>query len=243
MTALIIRPDSNTPGKKDYTGAFLPESNAFKHVEERGHLNNVEVVTFDNTLDFDARRRTLLKKIEKLRGADVSGLDCLAIFCHGWSTGIQAGITTKKIPAFLAALSCVYKIDDGLRVLLYCCSTGADDDDSADEAPGLGDGLSGQNLGDGSFADAFRDELCKLGAIDCRVVAHTTAGHTTQNPNVIIFEGNASPIGGVGGYMPVTKGHGKLWKTWVNELKTDYRFEYPFDSLGDIHDHLQARVK
>jgi hypothetical protein len=233
MSTLIIRGESNTPGMKDYTGAFLPESTAFQqlHKEMQYYLE-----TFDNRLPFAQRSKQFLKRLATLAAANVT-FDTVAIFCHGWGDGIQAGFTRRNVKTLVAAL-----IDAGLdttqkddaTIILYCCSTGDDPDhDDTKSAPGV-------DVGEGSFADAFRDELCKAGHTECRVVAHTTAGHTTKNPYAIVFEGLGSPIGGVGGTMPVTLGQKQLWSTWVKLLKTSFRFEYPFMTVGMIHERILA---
>lgn len=232
MSTLIIRGESNTPGMKDYTGAFLPESEAFKK------LNKVSsVVTFDNTLPFGKRSGQVLKRLSTLFSTE-QNFDDVAIFCHGWGDGIQAGFTRRNVKTLVAALnpnlSRRTAVDENATVILYCCSTGDDPDhDDTKSAPGV-------DVGEGSFADAFRDELCKAGHTECRVVAHTTAGHTTRNPYAIFFEGLGSSIGGVGGVIPVTPKQKQLWSTWVKLLKTNFRFEYPFMTVGEIHDRILA---
>jgi len=84
---------------------------------------------------------------------------------------------------------------------LYCCLTG----------------FSLNIAGDGGFADKLRDAFCEAGMTWVKVYAHTTAGHTTRNPYVRIFEGQGSPIGGIGGQLLVQPG-AKLWKTWRSAL-------------------------
>ncbi len=240
MTTLIITPSSNTPGKKDYTGAFLPESVAYQKFIERNR-GYPSTVRFDNTLPFEKRSKKLLTDIEE--SGEITNIRQVAIFCHGWSDGIQAGFTRKTVKKLITSLNLDPdrgRLNTDVRFALYCCSTGADPQDDDDEAPGrsiFDEHDNGIGVGEGSFADALRDELCKVGCLDCKVSAHTTAGHTTMNPHVIFFEGLGSTIGGVGGLMPVPPGH-KLWKRWVKELKTDFRFEYPEMTVGNIHEIL-----
>jgi hypothetical protein len=229
MTTLIITPSSNTSGKKDFTGAFQPESLAFKKMLATTGKFGVSIVQFDNTLPFEKRSKALYQQLVEEHSDD------LVFFCHGWSDGIQAGFRRKDIKKLVTA----WGPNDNERAILYCCSTGSDPQDDSEAAPGQTreDADFESGVGEGSFADTLRDELCKAGAVDCRVVAHTTAGHTTQNPHVVFFEGLGSHIGGIGGMMPVPPKH-KLWKTWVKALKGDLRFRYPYMSIAEIHDEL-----
>jgi len=229
MSTLIIRGESNTPGMKDYTGAFLPESEAYRKAIGFESV----VVTFDNRLPFTQRSKQLLKRLEAVQVID--HIVRVAFFCHGWGDGIQAGFTRRNVKRLVEALRSVgFHGVGGADIVLYCCSTGDDPDhDDHNSAPGV-------DVGDGSFADTLRDELCKQGFRENRVVAHTTAGHVTQNPYAIFFEGHGSPIGGVGGTMPVTLDNKQLWSTWVKLLKTPFRFEYPAMSIGQIHEHILA---
>lgn len=229
---LIITGESDTPGKKDYTKAFKPSAEAFYKLAlsaDRAHI-----VTFDNRLGFAKRWPQLANR---LTAVEPSGMvSSVAIFCHGWSDGIQAGLTRRNVKDFVKLLQAHFNLAPNLHVLLYCCSTGNDPEDDLSEAPGTVYESLSQNLGEGSFADTLRDELCKQGvAPDCRVVAHRTAGHTTENPHVIMFDGMGSAVGGVGGYMPVTPRNKKLWRTWVKFLKTSFHFEFPYMSIDEIH--------
>lgn len=237
MSTLIITPESNTKGKKDYTGAFLPESKAFGRTDRI----RASTVTFDNTLPFEKRRKQLFERVAAAWEEHGGVFSRIAIFSHGWSTGIQPGVDTRSIKKFVELLEPM--LDTDASILLYCCSTGSDPQDDSQEAPGAPTSAEQeQNLGDGSFADTLRDELCKAGIVDCVVMAHRTAGHTTMNPHVIFFSGDGSNIGGFGGVMPVTKRHGKLWKTWIKELKTDFRFKMPFMRVSEIHEHLERKT-
>jgi hypothetical protein len=181
------------------------------------------------------RRKQVLAAIESAR-VD-GGIDSLALFCHGWSSGIQAGFAVKDIPELVNALGGIGGVE--LRVALYCCSTGEDPRDNFCDASGT-DTRRDSNPGDGSFADHLRDELCRTGHADCSVFAHRTAGHTTRNPNVIIFEGSGSSVGGFGGVMPITPKNKAVWKAWVNHLKTPYRFEVSHLTVAEIREQFES---
>jgi hypothetical protein len=235
---LIITPDRNTK-KSDYTGAFRPEALTYKKkIGVFGVLCPVEIVTFDASASMSKRKNTVLNAIAAVGNEGKDLIDCLAIFSHGWSKGIQAGFTNKDVGELAKLLAdCGHSND--CKVALYCCSTGADPQDDSMEAPGVGSSEDG-NLGDGSFADRLRDALCSEGHIYCSVYAHRTAGHTTQNPNVIIFEGKGLKSGGYGGVMPITKKNKQAWAAWVKKLKTPYRFTVPLMSVLDIRDQFDS---
>jgi hypothetical protein len=157
---------------------------------------------------------------EVIAGLAKPPLDCLAWFGHGLPRSLpQPWIGLKDVDHF-ASVFASSKVPRQ-TVVLYACSTGAG---------GVG--------GDGGFADALRDALCRAGSVNCRVVAHVTAGHATRNPNVRFFDGMGSATGGAGGYYPVAPGSA-LWKKWVRALReTDMRFRFPFLSVAEIHAEL-----
>ena len=164
----------------------------------------------------------------------VTDVKQLAVFCHGWSSGIQLchGSRVEQLAKLLRAAMPGTNPD----VTLYCCTTGSDllastSEVSGSEAPG----------GDGGFADRLRDELCEAGAVHCQVDAHTVLGHTTRNPYLRRFEGAGVPTGGVGGHWLVTP-RSKLWPRWVEAMKGDLRWRFPTMTVGQIHGELAQAV-
>lgn len=223
--ALIFVPEHNSHGKKDVTGAFRPEAEAFKALCGEGS----EIVTFDNNKPFASRRKDVLGAMS-LR----TDFDTVAFFCHGWENGIQAGFTKGAAKALAKAILDTCGSNDGVIVPLYCCSTGEDPED---------DPITAAGTGEGSFADALRDALCVEGAPNCRVVGHTTVAHTTSNPMVLFFDGMGSTVGGVGGYAPASP-KSKVWGPWKKSLRdrpnNTLRFRMPFMSVAEIHEELTA---
>ncbi len=219
---VILVPTTNSHGKKDVTGAFLPEATSFAQSRLRAG-DYVDTFAIDNTKGLPQRRAQAMERLKYLSAA--GEFDCVAMFCHGWRDGVQHGFTRKTIQD-LAGLP----LSSDVVFALYCCSTGEDQAKRDVEAPGVGDG---------SFADVLRDALCAAGSPDCRVVAHTTVAHTTRNPHVVFFDGMGSSIGGVGGIAPVGPRH-KLWRNWKAALQstTDFRFRFPFMSIAQIHAEL-----
>ncbi len=228
MRVLAFAPAHNSHGKRDASGAFIPEAYSFVDEAYEG-----EVVLFDNSKPFAARRREVLKLIRASDAFLGCQLDAVAFFCHGWASGIQAGFGMRSVKRLAGVLSDAAS-SDFLTVPLYCCSTASDGERA------LGAGL-GAGTGDNSFADKLRDELCKAGVKYTRVMGHTTKGHTTRNPDVRFFDGMGTPEGVDGGYSPVKRGT-KSWGPWKKALRDrvvgDLRFRFPFMTAADIHKEL-----
>ena len=80
------------------------------------------------------------------------------------------------------------------------------------------------------------------GAIDCRVVGHTTVAHTTMNPMVLFMDGMGVPGGGVGGDPPVSPKSAN-WDAWKAALhNTNLRFRMPYMPAAAIHAELTQNV-
>lgn len=199
MNLLCLVPDTNTPGKKDVTGAFAPEALAFA----RYHKKPSAIVRFPARPDYGVRRSACTRAIRMVRGE----LDVLAFFCHGWRDGIQAGFRIANVRA-LASLIADHVTVDG-HVVLYACEAARDADDE-DE-----DDLVGGPGGDGGFADELRDACETLGR-RVTVTAHATAGHCTWNPYVRYF---APGCMGRGGHW-VVEPNSALWRPWVRALRS-----------------------
>lgn len=191
---LVFAAAHNTPNKKDATGAFLP--GAQKLCKALGVGQDGVVHRIDNTLPFIHRGRKVCDVLRSKPGRSI-----VAFFCHGWSTGLQLGfrssrawrtkhdeVNWNRLVRYLAEVPSV-------SIPLYACSTGdGPDGEETPDAPGAGDD---------SFGDLLRDALCRAGATRCRVVSHTTAGHSFHNPDVILFDGEGRPFGGRGGAVLV----------------------------------------
>ena len=207
MNILSLAPQYNTGTKKDATGAFQPEACAFAKMH-----GAPDPILINNRQIKAIMRQRVLMLVKKYQP------DVLALFCHGWKTGIQFGFGMAQVQDLVAAFP---KGTIAPRVIIYGCLT----------ADGGGVG------GDGGFADALRDAFCTSGRTYAQVDAHVTAGHTTRNPYVRRFEGNGIATGGVGGYYLVAP-KSALWKRWVQALKGEMRFLFPFLTTTDIHADL-----
>lgn len=156
----------------------------------------------------------------------------IAVFCHGWSSGIQF-VHGARVKHFAQAIKAGLFGSTRVNVTLYCCTAGSDTDPKTPETSGDAPG------GDGGFADLLRDALCAAGVVDCRVDAHTVLGHTTRNPYVRRFDGHGSPVGGVGGSWLVTPGSAH-WHAWDKATDGELRWEFPLLEAGAIHVKLAA---
>lgn len=217
MKALIFTPDRNLGDRKDYTGAFRPEARAFAALHTAPLARVVAVNVGQTATD---QREQVEDAI-----ASAGPLELVAWFCHGFRNGLQLGHRLAHVDRLARAIAA--NATTSVRVALYACSTGAS----------LGNGAAG----DGGFADALRDALCRAGATQCQVDAHDTAAHATRNPRVRRFRGDGSPVGGTGGGWIVAPGS-ELWGPWRRALQqTDLRLRFPTMTVADVHAELLAR--
>lgn len=227
MGILIWVPDANRPGMSDTTGAFLPEAMAyarFRGVDPRECL-----VRFPADGTLDRRRGPCMASLRNVR----EPIDTLAVFCHGYKDGLQAGFTAKLgLDALATAIASKATID--AHVLLYACDTGRDEDASEldERLPGPG--------GDGGFADRLRDACEALGRY-VTVMGHSTKGHATRNPNARRF---APGTEGQGGEWYIEPGS-RLWSRWaaaLREPRSTLRWRYPMMSTREIEQELSGNT-
>jgi hypothetical protein len=186
MTVIAFAPNDTTPQTYDDADEF--QNRAGDWINELGG----ELFIFPGKAGFNARRTAVLRF---LANADPKGVEAIGFFCHGWATGIQAGIKNPQIEWLAAALK---RFPDLHTICLYCCSCAA-----------------GTRNGERSFAAKLRD------ATGLRVWAHATKGHTTRNPDVIVYEESYN-----GGYYPVPRGSSR-WTAWVKALRAGLWMEFP----------------
>ncbi len=226
---LIFVPKHNSHGKKDVTGAFLPEAVKLKNLAGAGS----KIIHIDNKRGFNARRRETLRAFAtEVEDVGEDFYTSVAFMCHGFQNGIQLGFKRAHVKHLAESIRAVTGENTVVEVPLFCCSTGHDPDDDAFTAAGTGDD---------SFADKLRDELCRQGSTLCRVMAHTTVAHATSNPMVLFMEGMGTPDGGVGGFPPVSpkSGNWKAWKRALRDRKNNtLRFRMTYMNVGDIHKEL-----
>ena len=221
MTTLAIYAAHDSPGKRDASAVFRPEARAL--VRMRGG----QAIAADNRRPMHERRDRLLTSIASVAG---DGHGSIAIFCHGWASGIQLGprlrwgkARTREVDELAEAIRAC--CGDAPTVVLYACSTGTWWRRSA---PG----------GDGGFADELRDALCRAGAEGCMIYAHDRLGHATRCPYVRVFRGDSSHVGGEWLIGPGSA----LWPAWRMALwgAGDLRLRFPFMSREELESELRV---
>jgi hypothetical protein len=215
---LVIAPRYNTGDKHDATGAFQPEAMKFSLV----HGETRSIRLFDNSKTMPARFAEVMGWLSNCAPRSV---DALAVFCHGFKTGLQVGATLANADKLAAELQRV--CSPAPRIIMYACDAARDvDNDRIDDLdPGPG--------GEGGFADRLRDELVKRGVM-ATIYAHPTTAHATMNPCVRRFD----PDDLAGGRWIVVP-HSAKWRTWKLALRdTTLRFRYPFMSQAEIESEL-----
>jgi hypothetical protein len=216
---IVFAPMFNTRGRHDATGAFQPEADAF--CRARGGTPTL----IANTMPAEAMRAQVFLRLIPDPAIQVR---TVAFFCHGSGGSIQFGFNRANVDQLAAAIAEAVDV----RIVLYACNTARGS---------KAEGQMAEFGGDGGFADALRDALCRAGAVNCQVDAHTTAGHTTRNPFVRRFLGMGSRVGGVGGFWIVSPTNRPLWAKWRRALREgSLRFDFPFLSIAEIHERLTA---
>lgn len=106
--AVAFCPKYDTPGKRDASRAFIPETVAFNKLWG-GYYQEI-----DNKKPQIERKKSILYFKRK-------DIDLVAFFCHGWKTGIQLGFNNNNVGELADYLVNIASGDD-LIVALYCCS-------------------------------------------------------------------------------------------------------------------------
>ena len=211
MSKIIFYSNTNSNGKNDATGAFVPEAKAFAKYYGVPPEN---VVGVNCKLPPIQRRKAVIKKLKQAKDFEV-----LMFFGHGWPDGIQFGFNRANIDELASAIDFV----DGMKIGIFACLT-AENDTRDNNIDGLGVAT------DGGFADKLRDVLNVEYGWTGWVDAHKTAGHATWNPYVVRFKAGQH----LGGQWIITPGT-DLWKHWVRALANnddDMRYRF-FTMFGD----------
>lgn len=227
MKIAIFYSEKNSHGKRDATGAFIPEATRF------GNIHNVPIdcripINCSKGYNYANRRRQV--RIGFMKAYQTIGpIEHVAFFCHGWPKGIQFGIMRSEIHKFIGSIESW--VSKSLSFTLYSCLN-AENDVREFIPKSIGHGT------DGGFADVLRDDLVFLG-YSGHVDAHKLKGHTTKNPTVVRFRTDrvVNPYaGGVGGFWLVEP-RSELWDEWIEALRDeedDLRYRFPFMTQAEI---------
>jgi hypothetical protein len=224
---LVIYSNTNVGKKKDATGAFIPEAEAFQRMHGIPDENMVGVKC--PRVPKHKRRAKVYKAIERV--GKKRTIDAIAFFGHGWPQGIQFGIGKGTIKDFCSLLGLSNDsgqpyCSDKLIIVLYACLAAENNDKNDNRKIGPGT--------NGGFADELRDELNRFG-FSGHVDAHLTAGHTDWNPFLIRFVCESWEDDLCGGSW-IIQPRSALWKKWVKLLKsnTGFRLRFPFMKEEEI---------
>lgn len=215
MKAALFAPAYNTPNRKDASGAFQPEARKFIAANKLAAMLSL----FDSNRALPDRRAEVSRVLARQTDVQVFGF-----FCHGWRDGIQAGFRSRDVQT-LADLM-VLGGTHYCTVVLYACDAARDADADRDDDTQPGPG------GEGGFADLVAQAMSSRGW-QGRLLAHSTPGHTTTNPNVRVWSPGASERGAW-----LVEPRSKLWGPWRRALLSDLRFRYPFLSRSEIEAEL-----
>lgn len=226
MSALVLHASTNR-------NVFAPEAKSFMGEEKLRFCNQFGPDVQDHEIDCDQPYGVRQKRVLDLI-AQQKEMSLLAFFCHGWPSGIQLGFDFRSIDRLVAGIAKVATPD--VVIPIYGCLTA----DNPKLAQG-GDGVAS----DGGFADQMRDRLCKAGLTRCRIYGHTTAGHATMNPNVVLFAGDGTAEGAtdkayVGGKWLVAP-RSPQWGRWyarLHDVKDPLRFWFPLLSAEKLAQEL-----
>lgn len=201
---LAIHATVNSPRKSDASGAFISEAVAFQKFAVC-HREG-----FDNRLKGAPCREQVEGILRRYRDLEV-----VALFCHGYRSGLQTGHNMATVGALADAIAAAS--GPHVVVVLYACSTA---------------GML--SLRRGGFADALRDALTARGKAG-HVDAHTIAAHAVWNPFVQRFDMGESYDELQGDWVVWPKS--PEWKRWRARLRADgdtlcYRF--PTMTIGEV---------
>lgn len=212
---LAFVPLHNSAGKKDVTGAFLPEARAWARMFPDG-----TIVRFDNTRPPEVRRREVERKIREHAPGLI--VPWIAFFCHGLKDRIQTGHDLRTAPSLAAEIAA----RDCYAVTLYACDTARDLDASREDdlAPGPG--------GEGGFADTLRDAMPEPPALAHApwIDAHTVTAHTTIAPFVRRFHMRGDRTKG-GDW--IVEPRSPLFGAWRRKLREDRNFRLSFPTMTE----------
>lgn len=187
-----INPKTGRPWQ-DATGAFLPEAQAFRRLHGEPEMVDGHCIPKMGWLEYVAPLTPAKRRgLAETSIRSIAGLDVLAIFGHGTANSLVAsGHNMSQVFELALAIRDVR----AMTTIFYACSTAA---------------------GRRGFADYVADSLPGV-----HVWAHSSAGHSTWNPNLQL-------AGGPNGGDPVVRKSEPLWKRWVSKMHDDQAFRLSF---------------
>jgi hypothetical protein len=225
---LVFYTSVNVRGKNDAKGAFIPEAEHYAKLHGIPEENMFGIPC--PRLRKDKRRERVLDTVSGFK----NDIESIAMFGHGWPSGIQFGFNRKNHTELLDAI--VDKCTGEFKLILFACLA-AENDVREREIRNIGPGT------DGGFADVFRDSMVRYGINFGHVDAHKTAGHTSWNPYLVRFlceDVDDPEFGAIGGGWLVEP-RSQFWGKWVKKLRarsTGLRYRFPFMDELEIKTEL-----
>ena len=201
---LVFYTNTNSPNKKDATGAFIPEAKAFADYHDDAELVPVPC----RGKSRDQRAQVVYDALGRF-----DQIETVAFFCHGHPSHVQHGFgirgkhTIYNLSKILAAKSVQ-------RVIFYCCSVARPNPKIAPLS------LCGE-----------LHKCMQTFGYNTTVIGHTTAGHTATNPYIKFFSDGdyeGKFLVEPGKTSDWVKLRRKLRK------HPTYRFQFPFDLELDL---------
>lgn len=178
----------------DATGAFLPEAQAFRRLHGEAELVDGHNIHRAGWLEYVAPLTPARRRgLAETYIRTTPGLDVIAVFGHGTSSNLL--VTGHGGTGQVLELASAIHASGARTVVLYACSTAAGRVGFADE---LAYALPGVN-----------------------VWGHTSAGHTSWNPNTEL-------AGGPRAGDPIARPGDPLWRRWRDRMATDQAFRLSF---------------
>lgn len=175
---IILYRYNNTPGKKDATGAFIPEAKALEYYL-KAYGDNVECIPIDlteargkpraarDTRAFELCRLGISAALQSIEKKDLVAhlpVYSLSYFCHGWRRRVEL----EHGRAYGAHRFAETIVDLGIKIVnLFACSCAMPD-------------------GDGNYA-RWVAEACADRRHAVQVMGHETKGHTTCNAKLRVY--------------------------------------------------------
>lgn len=221
LVAIVV--DSGGDGAE-----FLAEGRAFAQVH--GVPDRDVLIYDDDLLDNDQLRAAFESDCADRRGGDY---DLFAYFGHGGARGSYPGgwialhynqnpSSNGYVPALAAALSDC--LAPGAAVVLYGCLAAAGPEPEKWERQDADPAW----VAEGGFVQQLSAELCRAGVSPNSVFGHSTLGHTTRNPMVLVVDQCGQRA------RWVVRPYSGDWKAWVAALADpvdELRYRYPVDGI------------
>lgn len=155
MKALVFFTSTNRKGRKDATGAFIPEAKAFAKIHG---VPKRDLIAVPQDIPLWDRRWIVRKALQKRAGV-ATAYDAVIYLGHGTPTSLPGlGLRQNNLAWFADGVAGLIGWKGVL--VLYACSAGK----------GFG------------VADRIDVELADRGFKEVRTVAHLTPGHASWNP-------------------------------------------------------------